>query len=137
MEKQSVTVFSKNQKLNDGANSRTLSKEIESQSRFQCHKTVEFDKTLRKLHKPVQKLIDKIIQEVLFLEPYESERLVSPKFKGKRSLRKGDYRVIFAICEECRKLHEDRINNCYDCNQYGSNNVMIFLCGHRKHIYDA
>jgi len=119
------------------ANSRTLLKTIEPLSRFQCHKTVEFDKSFRKLDKRAQKLIDQKIQEVLFLEPYESKRLVSPQFKGKRSLRSGDFRIIFAICAECKLFHEDRINNCYDCNRYESNNVMLFLCAHRKHAYDT
>jgi mRNA-degrading endonuclease RelE of RelBE toxin-antitoxin system len=112
-------------------------KEQEQASRFQCLKTVEFERAFRKLDKPAQKQVDQIIQEVLFTEPYESKKLVSPELKGKRSLRKGDYRVIFSICEECKKLHEDRINNCFGCNRYETNNVMIFLCGHRNHIYDA
>ena len=122
---------------NAQAHSRTLLKTIDPPSRFECHTTVEFEKAFRKLDNPAQKKIDRIIQEVLFIEPYKSKKLCSPQFKGKRSLRTGDFRLIIAICAECRQLHEDRINNCYDCNRYGTNNVMIFLCGHRKHIYDA
>jgi mRNA-degrading endonuclease RelE of RelBE toxin-antitoxin system len=116
---------------------KTLSKTLENQSTFQCHTSVEFDKAFRKLDKSAQKIIDRMIKEELSLEPYESKRLVSPELRGKRSIRKGDYRIIFAICQECKKLHEDRINNCYGCKRYGTNNVMIFLCGHRKRIYDT
>jgi len=119
------------------AHSRTFLKIIDPHFRFECHTTVEFEKSFRKLDKPAQKKIDRIIQEVLFIAPYESKKLCSPQFKGKRSVRIGDFRIIIAICAECRQLHEDRFNNCCDCNRYGTNNVMIFLCGHRNHIYDS
>ena len=87
---------------------KTSSKALGIKPRFQCQKTVEFERAFRKLDKSAQKIVNQIIQEVLFKEPYESKRLVSPELRGKRSLRKGDYRVIFSICEECKKLHEDR-----------------------------
>jgi len=83
-----------------------------------------------------QKIIDTAIQETLYYHPYETKRLVSPKYRGKRSLRKWDYRIIFAICEECRKLNEQYSNDCKDCKKHGTNDVIMFTCGHRSHIYD-
>lgn len=116
---------------------KTSLRTIQPESHFQCQTTVEFEKAFRKLDKPAQKKINRAIQEVLFIDPYESKKLCSPQFKGKRSVRTGNFRLIFAICAECRQLHEDRLNNCYNCNRYGKNNVIIFLCGHRNHIYDS
>jgi mRNA-degrading endonuclease RelE of RelBE toxin-antitoxin system len=104
---------------------------------YKCHKTTEFGKTFRKLDKEAQRMVDKTIQDALFLQPYDSKRLVSPEFRGKRSVRKGDYRIIFAICEECRKLGDVRINRCENCDDHSLNDVILFVCGHRKHIYDA
>lgn len=124
--------------LNDEADNSALLETSESLVfRFQCHKTAQFAKAFRKLDTNAQKSIDKAIQEVLFLRPYESKRLVSPEFRGKRSLRKGDLRIIFAVCEECRALGEVHINNCENCNEHRTSDVIIFVCGHRKHIYDA
>jgi mRNA-degrading endonuclease RelE of RelBE toxin-antitoxin system len=105
--------------------------------RFQCQQTTEFSKAFHKLDKNAQKLIDKAIQEILVLQPYESKRLVSHEFKGKRSLRKGDYRIIFAVCEECRTLGEVYLNKCENCYEHKASDVVLFVCGHRKHIYDT
>lgn len=110
--------------------------ESSDQLSYQCCKTAEFSKAFRKLDNNVQEVIENVIQDVLLRQPYESKRLVSPQLKGKRTLRKGDYRILFAICEECRKQHEERINNCRDCGRYEANSIMVFLCGSRKHIYD-
>ena len=93
--------------------------------------------TKRIFDKKAQKIVDKTIQDALFFQPYESKRLVSPEFRGKRSLRKGDYRIIFAVCEECRKLGDVRINRCENCDEHALNDIILFVCGHRKHIYDA
>ena len=101
---------------------------------YNLHKTDAFVKSFRKLDHNVQKMLDKTIHDVLSVTPFESKRLLSPNLRGKRSLRSGNYRIIFSICEECRQLH-DR-NNCFNCNQYGTkNNVVIFMVGHRKNIY--
>jgi mRNA-degrading endonuclease RelE of RelBE toxin-antitoxin system len=104
---------------------------------YRCHKTIQFSKAFRKLDKRAQKEIDKGIIEVLLLAPFESKKLVSPELRGKRSLRKGDYRIIFAMCEECRKLGEVRVNHCDNCQEHSANCIILFDCGHRKHIYDA
>jgi len=105
--------------------------------RYRCHKTAEFDRAFRKLDKGVQELLDKTIQDVLFRQPYESKRLVSPENRGKRSLRRGDYRIIFAVCEECREMRLVHMNACENCDAHSTSDIILFVCGHRKHIYDA
>jgi mRNA-degrading endonuclease RelE of RelBE toxin-antitoxin system len=82
-------------------------------------------------------MLDTTIQDVLFNQPYETKRLVSIQYRGKRSLRRGDYRIIFAVCEECRKLDQVHLNNCKNCMKHGTNDIVMFTCGHRKHIYDT
>ena len=104
---------------------------------YQCYRTDEFARAFSKLDSSVQRMIDKSIQEILYYRPYESRRLVSPEYKGKRSLRIKDYRIIFAICEECRKLNEMHLNGCRDCKKHGTNDIIMFTCGHRKHIYNG
>ncbi len=112
-------------------------RESQSFPHYKCRKTAEFEKAFRKLDMSVQKMLGKTVEEVLSTQPYESKRLVSAELRGRRSLRKGDYRIIFAVCEECRKLQESYLNNCKTCNKHETNAVMLFTCGHRKHIYDA
>ena len=103
---------------------------------FKCHRTIEFDRSFRKLDNNIQRILDKTIQEVLFTQPYESKRLVAPENRGKRCIRKGNYRLIFGICRECREIGAVRLNNCIDCRNRGENDIMLFVCGHRKHVYD-
>jgi mRNA-degrading endonuclease RelE of RelBE toxin-antitoxin system len=117
--------------------SAMLSTKESLQFPYKCNKTDEFEKAFRKLDTPVQKTIQKTIEEVLFRQPYASKKLISAEHKGKRSLRKGDYRILFAVCEECVKLREVDINRCKSCQSHGTNDVMIFTVGHRKKIYDA
>jgi mRNA-degrading endonuclease RelE of RelBE toxin-antitoxin system len=104
---------------------------------YQCYETTEFSKAFRKLNKNAQEIVDKTIQDGLLLQPYKSKRLVSPKLKGKRSLRRGDYRIIFAVCEECRAMRLVHMNACKNCDTHNISDIILFVCGHRKRIYDA
>ena len=74
----------------------------ESSTKYNCQRTEYFEKSFEKLDGAIQKMLEKTICEVLLNRPYESKKLVSPEFKGKRSLRKRDYRIIFAVCELSR-----------------------------------
>jgi mRNA-degrading endonuclease RelE of RelBE toxin-antitoxin system len=138
LEKPKKSSLSRIQMLDDETDCRALLEPRESLAlRYRCQQTVEFTKVFHKLDKNAQKLIDKAIQEILVLQPYESKRLVSPEFRGKRSLRTGDYRIIFAVCEECRALGEVHVNKCENCYEHRTSDVILFVCGHRKHIYDT
>lgn len=127
-------MLSKNEQVCENGTYQT---EVKSQLGFQCQKTNEFDKAFRKLDKLAQRTIDKTINETLFSDPYESRRLVDPRLKGKRSIRSGNYRVVFAVCEECQKQHEERLNHCPGCDRNGTHKIVVFTCGHRNHIYDT
>lgn len=104
---------------------------------YTLNKTDTFVKSFRKLDGNVQEMLDKTVRDALSMEPFKTKRLVSPELKGKRSLRKGDFRIIFSICQECRKLGETRINNCTDCQMHEENNIIIFDCRRRKHAYET
>jgi mRNA-degrading endonuclease RelE of RelBE toxin-antitoxin system len=114
----------------------TLSPKESSPCSYNLHRTEAFVKSFRKLDSNVQKVLDKTIRDVLPVAPFETKKLVSPELKGKRSLRRGNFRVLFAICRECRELGSVRLNNCIDCRNRGENDIMLFVCGHRKHVYN-
>lgn len=80
-------------------------------------------------------MLDNAIKDVLFHSPYNS-KILKGNCKGKRSLRVHGYRIIFAICEECREKNHTRLNGCKDCKKHGRNDIIMFTCGPRSHIYE-
>lgn len=102
---------------------------------YKCFQTDEFKRKLKKLDFNVQKRIDKAIVEILFVKPYAT-KILTENLKGKRSLRVGDYRVIIAICEECKRLNYVELNGCRGCKKHGRNDIIMFTCGHRDEVYE-
>jgi len=72
---------------------------------------------------------------ILSSEPKKNSTHLKANLKGKRSHREGDLRVIFAICEECRKLNHVKYNSCAYCNSYSNNNLMFFDMDYRSRAY--
>ncbi|MGB9694343.1 MAG: type II toxin-antitoxin system RelE family toxin [Caldisericaceae bacterium] len=102
---------------------------------YRVFQTDEFAREFRKLGPQVQKLLDNAIREILFNRPYSS-KVLKENLKGKRSLRVGNYRIIFAICEECRKENYVQLNGCKDCKKHGTNDIIMFTCGPRSKVYE-
>jgi len=90
-----------------------------------------------KLDKIIRERIDRAILEVLSDNPYKSKRISSQKHKGKRIFRVGNYRIIFAICEECKKFRFNESIRCKGCKKHGSSDVMLFAVSHRSIIYKS
>lgn len=59
------------------------------------------------------------------------------ELEGLRSYSKfrSGNRIIFAICEDCRKGGFERVNNCQDCEEIADNTIMLFAFGGHD-IYD-
>lgn len=102
---------------------------------YRVFQTDEFYREFRKLDPQVQKMLDNAIQEILFHHPYES-KILKGNLKGKRSLRVRNYRIVFAICEECRENNYVRLNGCKDCKKHGRNDIIMFTCGPRSEVYE-
>jgi len=103
--------------------------------RYVPYQTDRFAKSLSKLDKPIRTRVIKAIDEEITVEPYRSDPLAY-SLKGKREYRVGDYRIIFAICEECRAKRFERFNGCSDCKRHGRNDLILFDVGHRGRILD-
>jgi len=80
--------------------------------------------------------IERAIQEELTLRPKDVSELLRINLKGKRSFHVGDYRIVFALCEECRAEGFTQFNGCKDCRRHGRNDLIIFDVGHRGRIYE-
>lgn len=57
--------------------------------------------------------------------------------RGKRKYRKGDLRIIFAHCGECRSLAHQQYNGCEECTNNADDTLRFFAFGHRRDIYDV
>ena len=78
---------------------------------------------------------DKVLNHIK-PKPYDSEYL-RLELEGLRSYTKMKLgnRIIFAICEECRKNGFESANNCPDCKEIPDNTIMLFAFGGHD-IYD-
>ena len=100
---------------------------------YRPYATERFNKSMSQLDRPVQQRVDKAVGEIT-TNPYASDLLKIP-LKGKRDYRIGDYRIIFAICEECRRENWVEFNRCSECKKHGRNDFILFDAGHRGRIY--
>lgn len=84
--------------------------------------------------KAIVRKIDAAIKKLSF-DPYRNSKLLEGKYKGKRSHRKGKLRIIFVICEECRKLNHISLNNCPNCDDFLDKTLIFLKVGRRKSVY--
>lgn len=87
-------------------------------------------KTYSALKKQIQKKVDDVINDPYFnTEPLENRG--KQNLKGVRSKRiDRNFRIIFALCEECRnfsQLDEEFENPCKYCDPEFSNETIIFF----------
>ena len=73
------------------------------------------EKDIPKLSNPIKNLIKSVIEKKLLNDPVKFGKPLRYNMKGCRSLRVGDYRIIY---------------------QLDNNDVRIVLIGHRKECYD-
>lgn len=66
----------------------------------------------------------------------QSAKWLGYEYQGKRSYRKGKVRIVFAHCEECRKLDHQEHNGCEECDSNGDDTLRFFAFGDRDEIYD-
>jgi len=56
--------------------------------------------------------------------------------KGKWKMKVGDYRLLFAYCEDCRAKGYERFNQCYECKSKNNDAIIYFDVIHRSNGYD-
>jgi addiction module RelE/StbE family toxin len=64
-----------------------------------------FKKHLEKLTKRDIALRNRIINQIeeMKIDPFRNSIELTYELKGKRRVKVGDYRLVYAVCEECRK----------------------------------
>lgn len=68
--------------------------------------------------------------------PFRNSIELDYELKGKRRIKVGDYRLIYAVCSDCRKKGYEKINQCYDCKLKGEDAMVFFDVFHRSKGYD-
>lgn len=81
---------------------------------------------------------DRISKKLVDLEstPLRNTTLLYPPFRGRRRFRVGDYRVIFTICEECRKDGFQEDVGCGGCPGTPDRTVTLRAVRIRGNAYD-
>lgn len=106
---------------------------------YSAYLAPDFRENLEKLtrrNSQLKRMIEEKIQEMLN-DPFRDSIPLVGRGKGKRRTRVGgNYRLIHAICRECREKGHDSINQCEDCEQKPDNSIVYFDVEHRKHAYD-
>jgi mRNA-degrading endonuclease RelE of RelBE toxin-antitoxin system len=105
---------------------------------FTPHFTDVFAKNFKKLAKKdgaLRKRVEAEIEEMKN-DPYRNSRELIGEFLGKRRVRIGSHRLIYAICEECRKKKHDLVLACYGCKEKDDNSIIYFDLVHREGGYD-
>lgn len=99
----------------------------------------DFRKHLDKLTKRNSALKERILLKIqeMMNNPYRNSEELTGKFEGKRRIYvgKAGYRLIYSICEDCRKKHYETFNSCLDCQKRDNNSVVFFDVLHRSKGY--
>jgi Txe/YoeB family toxin of Txe-Axe toxin-antitoxin module len=75
-------------------------------------------------------IINDKVENHIAVQPYHSERL-DYELSGLWSYNKiqSDSRIIYAICEDCRKRKLTAMNNCGECKELPDNTIMLWIFG--------
>lgn len=95
----------------------------------------DFPNALRK-YSAIRRLIQKKIEQIVHdpLGP-QTERLGHDLVGLRSASVKKSFRLIFAVCEECRRLGYQAVNNCFDCADQPERTVYFFTVGSHDDAY--
>jgi mRNA-degrading endonuclease RelE of RelBE toxin-antitoxin system len=95
--------------------------------------TRTFEKQLRKIRdvvrvKRIKEEVDEIVEN-----PYRKIDFGAGRWRGKRKERIGDDRIMFTVCEQCKKEGHKKFNQCLDCANTPTNMVTFWevIEGHK------
>jgi len=86
--------------------------------------------TTQGLSSRMNKIVNDKVLNHIKPKPYASEPLHF-ELEGLWSYNKmkSDNRIVFAICEDCRKREFETANNCVDCEEIADNTIVLFAFG--------
>lgn len=105
-------------------------------SRFMLRQKEEFERKTRCLPNHVRGIVnDKIVNHIQE-KPFSTEELAY-ELSGLWSYNdmKTDSRIIYAVCEDCRRKKATSLNGCVECGEMPDNTIMLWDFGTHV-IYD-
>jgi mRNA-degrading endonuclease RelE of RelBE toxin-antitoxin system len=98
----------------------------------------DFKKHLDKLTKKDGTLKNRLLERIgeMSKEQPQSQIGYVGELKGKWKMRVGDYRLIYAYCQDCKKHKHQNHNMCYGCSTKADNALIFFDVIHRSNDYD-
>ncbi|MGA2973102.1 MAG: hypothetical protein ABSE39_10870 [Candidatus Bathyarchaeia archaeon] len=102
---------------------------------YRLLKTKRFKKDFKLLDKPIAERIDKALDDLIIGNPYKETGPLQGPFRCKRKFRKGKYRVILTICEECMNKGDCRIVNGCQGSKHSRNDIILLWIDLREDVY--
>lgn len=87
--------------------------------------------TTQGLSNKMKRIVNDKVENHIKHRPYDQEPLQG-SLEGLWSYNKlkSDNRIIFAICEDCRKRGLTSVNNCYECEKFSDDDtIMLWAFG--------
>ena len=103
---------------------------------YSVRQTELWETTTKSLSRQTKRIVNGKVLHHIKHDPYKSE-LLHCELEGLHSYNKigNGSRIIFAICEDCRKRNLQGVNSCKDCGTIPDNTIMLFAFdGHE--VYD-
>lgn len=97
---------------------------------YVVRQTSLWESTTQGLSKRMKRIVNGKVENHIKSNPRGTEPL-HYELEGLRSYNKikSGIRIIFAICEDCRKGGFESVNNCLDCKEIADNTIMLFAFG--------
>ncbi|MCL1970219.1 MAG: hypothetical protein FWF66_01990 [Candidatus Bathyarchaeota archaeon] len=95
---------------------------------FKAFLTDKFAEQIERLTKKDAALKKRLYDQITEMEKEQQYSQVSLKgvLRGKWKMRVGDYRILYAYCQDC-KLHKNQsFNGCSGCGTKGDNALRVF-----------
>lgn len=97
---------------------------------FELRITDFWKNTTQGLSDKMKRIVNDKVENHIKNKPYTSESLHGP-LEGLWSYNRlsTDNRIIFAVCEDCRKRGLTPINNCKGCQEISNDTIMLWAFG--------
>lgn len=101
-----------------------------TQKDYELRQTDLWEATTKGLSSKMKEIVNDKVLNHIKPKPYSSEPL-HLELEGLWSYykRKTGDRIIFAVCEDCRKRKLESVNNCVNCKEIPDNTIMLFAFG--------
>jgi hypothetical protein len=63
--------------------------------------------------------------QAILVDPYRNVKFGNGIYRGKREWRVNSDRILFVVCEQCRKLGHQKYNLCSDCENTPDKTVVF------------